>query len=67
MSGIKPGFIVPIKLGHMSQLPPFLESRFYIDIEMKTEDEWFQDLYTAITRTKRWMAEATKNLPTYSR
>ena len=50
------------KAGHISQFPPFLESRFYIDIEMKTEDEWLQDLYAAITRTKRGMVEATENL-----
>jgi hypothetical protein len=62
INGIKPEFIIPIKVGHISQVPPFLESRLYIDLETKTEEEWLQDLYAAITRTKRQIGEATENL-----
>ena len=62
ISGVKPEFIIPIKVGHISQFPPFLESRFYIDIEMKTEEEWLADLYAAITRTKRELTKTTENL-----
>jgi len=62
IAGVKPEFIIPIKVGYISQFPPFLESRFYIDIESKTEDEWLQDIYAAITRIKKPMAEATENL-----
>ena len=62
IAGIKPEFIIPIKLGHISQFPPFLESRFYIDIETKTGEEWLQDIYSAISRTKKPLADATENL-----
>jgi len=62
IAGIKPEFIIPIKLGHISQFPPFLESRFYIDIETKTEEEWLQDIFAAISRTKKPLADATENL-----
>jgi hypothetical protein len=62
IAGIKPEFIIPVKLGHISQFPPFLESRFYVDIENKTEDEWLQDIYAAISRTKKPLADATENL-----
>ena len=62
ISGIKPEFIIPIKVGHISQFPPFLESRFYIDIENKTEEEWLQDIYAAITRQKKVSDAPTNNL-----
>ncbi|MFW5983567.1 MAG: toll/interleukin-1 receptor domain-containing protein [bacterium] len=62
ISGIKPEFIVPIKVGHISQFPPFLESKFYIDIESKTEKEWLQDIYSAITREKKSTAQTANNL-----
>lgn len=62
IAGVKPEFIIPIKVGHISQFPPFLESRFYIDIETKTEEEWLQDIFAAISRTKKPLAEATENL-----
>lgn len=39
ISGINPNFIVPIKLGHIDTFPSFLESKLYIDLETKTEDE----------------------------
>lgn len=53
INGIKPEFIIPVKVGHISQLPPFLESRFYIDIVNKTEEEWMLDIHAAITRQKK--------------
>lgn len=62
ISGIKPEFIIPIKVGHISQFPPFLESRFYIDIESKIEEEWLQDIYSAITREKKVTDAPTNNL-----
>jgi hypothetical protein len=62
IAGVKSEFIVPIKVGRISQLPPFLESRFYIDIETKTEEEWMQDIYSAITREKRQTEIAAANL-----
>ncbi|MFW6247027.1 MAG: toll/interleukin-1 receptor domain-containing protein [bacterium] len=62
INGIKPEFIVPIKVGHISQFPPFLESKFYIDIENKIEEEWLQDIYAAITREKKSTGQAANNL-----
>ena len=62
INGIKPEFIVPIKVGHISQFPPFLESRFYIDIEAKTEEEWLRDIHAAITREKRDPESPSDNL-----
>lgn len=62
INGIKPEFIIPVKVGYISQFPPFLESKFYIDIENKTEEEWLQDIYSAITRQKRTTDAPTKNL-----
>ena len=62
ISGVKPEFIIPIKVGHISQFPPFLESKFYIDIEKKTEEEWLQDIYSAITRQKKTTDAPTNNL-----
>ena len=62
ISGIKPEFIIPIKVGTIPTFPPFLESRFYIDIENKTEDEWLEDIYAAIHRKKKSLGESTENL-----
>ncbi|NVJ59499.1 MAG: toll/interleukin-1 receptor domain-containing protein [Gammaproteobacteria bacterium] len=62
INGIKPEFIVPVKVGHISQFPPFLESRFYIDIENKTEEEWMLDIYAAITRQKKETDTPAANL-----
>jgi hypothetical protein len=62
INGIKPEFIIPIKVGHISQFPPFLESKLYIDIESKTEDEWLEDLYSAITRQKNKTSTIEENL-----
>jgi hypothetical protein len=62
IAGIKPEFIVPIKIGSIPSFPPFLESRFYIDIEKKTEEEWLQDIYAAIHRKKKPLGQASENL-----
>lgn len=53
IQGVKPEFIVPVKIGAISQFPPFLESKFYVDIEGKTQEEWLQDIHAAITREKK--------------
>ena len=60
ISGIKPEFIIPIKVGAIPTFPPFLESRFYIDIENKTEEEWLEDIYAAIHRKKKPLGEFTE-------
>ncbi len=62
INGVKPEFIIPVKIGHISQMPPFLESRFYIDIESKIEEEWLADLYGAIMRQKKVLEKPSENL-----
>jgi len=62
IEGIKPEFIVPVKIGTISQFPPFLESKYYIDIESKTQEEWLQDIHAAITREKKSPDKPTDNL-----
>lgn len=62
ITGIKPELIIPVKMGHISQLPPFLESKFYIDIASKTEGEWLEAIYGAITQKKMSIAAPTDNL-----
>jgi TIR domain len=48
IEGIKPDFIVPIKLGQVTRFPPFIESKYYIDLEIKTEGEWLPEIYAAV-------------------
>jgi TIR domain len=62
INGVKPEFIVPIKVGSIPTFPPFLESRFYIDIEAKLESEWLEDIYRSIKREKRTPDSPTENL-----
>lgn len=62
ITGVNPEFIIPIKLGKISSFPPFLESKLYIDLESKTEDEWLSDMYTAITRQPKLLEHAEENL-----
>ena len=62
INGVKPEFIIPIKVGSIPSYPPFLESRFYIDIESKTENEWLEEIYRAINRQKRATDSPTENL-----
>jgi hypothetical protein len=49
IEGLKPDFIVPVKLGAVATFPPFIESKYYIDLEAKTEAEWLPEIYAAIT------------------
>jgi hypothetical protein len=49
IEGVKPDFIVPVKLGPVTKFPPFIESKYYIDLETKTEAEWLPEIYAAIT------------------
>lgn len=49
IDGIKPEFIIPVKLGAVSKFPPFIESKYYIDLEAQTEQEWLSEIHVAIT------------------
>ncbi len=48
IDGVKPEYIVPIKVGQVDRFPPFIESKFYIDLEDKTEAEWLAEMHAAI-------------------
>jgi hypothetical protein len=43
LQGVKPEFIVPVKIGTVTTFPAFLESRRYIDLQAMTEAEWIQE------------------------
>jgi hypothetical protein len=62
ISGSKPNFIVPIKCGHITQFPPFLEGRLYIDLEKKTEEEWLEEIYAAVFRQPKQLGDNEPNL-----
>lgn len=62
IEGIKPDFIVPVKLGQVMRFPPFIESKYYIDLETKTEDEWLPAIYEAITGAPATGREPQDNL-----
>jgi hypothetical protein len=62
IQGVKPEFIVPVKLGSISTFPPFLESKYYIDLEGQTEAEWLAELHAAMTGIPASGAEAEDNL-----
>jgi hypothetical protein len=63
INGVKPEFIVPVKIGAISCFPPFIESKYYIDLESQTEDEWLAEIHAAITGVRRaFSAEAEENL-----
>lgn len=62
INGINPEFIIPVKMGKISSFPPFLESKYYIDIESKTEIEWLEEIYAGITREPKKIGEQESNL-----
>jgi hypothetical protein len=60
-SGVNPEFIIPVKLGPIPKIPPFLESKRYIDLENKTQDEWLKEIHAAITGVPLSPGEDTEN------
>jgi TIR domain len=49
IEGVKAEFIIPVKLGAVSKFPAFIESKYYIDIQALTEEEWLDEIRAAIT------------------
>jgi hypothetical protein len=47
ISGMRPGLVVPVKMGGLEQVPAFMESKKYIDLDRLTEDEWVGEFYAA--------------------
>jgi len=62
INGVDPEFIIPVKLGKISSFPPFLESKYYIDLETKTENEWLEEIYCGITREPKIEKNSEENL-----
>lgn len=62
INGVDPEFIIPVKLGKISSFPPFLESKYYIDLETKTENEWLEEIYSGITREPKKEKNSEENL-----
>lgn len=48
ITGVKPGFIVPIKFGELDKVPAFLEDKRYIDLDQLTVAEWVAEFRAAI-------------------
>jgi hypothetical protein len=63
IEGVKPEFIIPVKLGTISKFPAFLESKYYIDLEAQTEGEWLNEIHVAVTGKRTATGpEAEENL-----
>lgn len=49
ISGDRPGYVVPVKMSGLKQVPAFMESKKYIDLDRLTEVEWLGEFYAAAT------------------
>ncbi len=52
LGGQRPGYVVPVKMGGLSAVPPFMEHKKYIDLDRLTQAEWMAELRAAATGTK---------------
>ncbi|GAA1155005.1 toll/interleukin-1 receptor domain-containing protein [Nocardioides aquiterrae] len=59
IGGERPDFVVPIKMGGLTEVPPFVEAKKYIDLDRLTEHEWVAEIYAAATGTKLPSSVAT--------
>lgn len=48
LNGIDPNFIVPIRAGAISKMPPFIEAKKYINLEVLTKNEWIAEIRSVI-------------------
>ena len=46
---VNPDYIVPVKVGGLEKVPPFLETKAYIDLNRLTKDEWLTEFDASIT------------------
>ncbi|MBM0238249.1 toll/interleukin-1 receptor domain-containing protein [Micromonospora sp. ATA32] len=51
IEGIDPNFIIPVKVGELDKLPPFLEDKKYIDLGQLREEEWLAAFDSSISGT----------------
>lgn len=49
IDGVDPGYIVPVKIGDLDAIPPFLEDKLYIDLGKLKEAEWLAEFDAAMT------------------
>ncbi len=49
IDGVDPDYIVPVRIGGLTQVPPFLEAKRYIDLGRLTKKEWLAEFDAAIT------------------
>lgn len=48
IKGVDSNFIVPVKAGAISKLPPFIEAKKYIDLDSLTKEGWIAEFRSAI-------------------
>jgi TIR domain len=49
IDGVDPGHIVPVKIGDLDAIPPFLEDKLYIDLGKLKEADWLAEFHAAMT------------------
>lgn len=49
IEGVDPAYIVPVKVGDLKTIPPFLEGKRYINLGKLTQEEWLTEFDAAIT------------------
>ncbi|WP_166793237.1 toll/interleukin-1 receptor domain-containing protein [Cryobacterium lactosi] len=48
IKGTKPDYVVPVLLGNIDRVPPFLEEKKYIDLHRQTVAEWTAEMKASI-------------------
>jgi hypothetical protein len=49
IGGSKPDYVVPVKMGGLTAMPPFIEPKKYIDLDRLSEPEWLAEFHAAAT------------------
>ncbi|MDI2019608.1 toll/interleukin-1 receptor domain-containing protein [Paenarthrobacter nicotinovorans] len=62
IGGVDPAYIVPVKVGDLAVLPPFLEDKLYIDLPRMQKAEWLAQFDAAITGQQQKPGVATGNV-----
>jgi len=47
LSGQRPEYVVPVKMGGLTKVPAFMETKKYINLDALTEAEWLGEFYAA--------------------
>lgn len=62
IEGVDPNYIVPVKIGDLDKLPPFLEDKLYIDITRMQKQEWLAQFDAAINGEQKKPVAGTGNI-----